>query len=189
MSCITNEWPLGDGRIQQTMDGHCLIQQPIYSTARSPSYRRLHIHLRYTGLFLERVDQPAGASIMAGALAVLIELDEDLLGQALAQLDAPLVKRVDVPHRAFGEGGMLVVDDQSAEGAGRDFLGKDRSRGPVAQEGLVGNQLLGRTFGGDLVRRLANHQSFGLGEEVGGQHPGNQTSAKLPGAIRLITNF
>ena len=34
----------------------------------------------------------------------------------------------------------------------------------------MGNKLLWCSFGFDLLRGLANHQGFGLGEEVGGKH-------------------
>lgn len=53
---------------------------------------------------LKRLDQPTRTGVMSRTLPALLQLGLDLLGQALAELDAPLVEAVDVPHRAFGEG-------------------------------------------------------------------------------------
>src|SRR6202035_4045418 len=35
------------------------------------------------------------------------QLGDDSLGERLAQLDAPLVERIDIPHRALGEHAVL----------------------------------------------------------------------------------
>ena len=40
----------------------------------------------------------------------------DALGQDLAELDAPLIERVDVPDRALGKDAVLVERDQLAQG-------------------------------------------------------------------------
>ena len=116
---------------------------------------------------------------MSRTLTPLLQLGLDLLGQALAELDAPLVEAVDVPHRALGEGEVLVVGDQRAQCGGGDFLGEDRGRGSVAEEGFVRDEVVGGAFGFDFVGGFADHEGFGLGEEVGGEHSGGQVSRSV----------
>ena len=53
------------------------------------------------------------------------ELWDDTLGQDLSELDAPLVKRVDVPYRALSKNVVLVKSDQLAKYRGREFLRED----------------------------------------------------------------
>ena len=107
------------------------------------------------------------ASCSASASASPAIAGPDLLGELLAELDAPLVEAVDAPHHALGEGEVLVERDQLAE-HGRGQLGRHDRRGrPVAGEdpgrydGLVG------ALGAHLVGGLAEGQRPGLGEEVG----------------------
>ena len=92
-------------------------------------------------------------------------------GQDFTQLYSPLVKAVDIPDRSLGEGHMLVVGDQSAEGARGDLLSQDGRRRSIAQEGFMRNEIVGGTLGLDFLRRLPHHQGFRLSEEIGGQHP------------------
>src|SRR5262245_40301358 len=51
--------------------------------------------------------------------------------ELLPELDAPLVERVDVPHRALGEHTVLVERDELAERVGGEARGKDRGGGAV----------------------------------------------------------
>ena len=61
-------------------------------------------------------DQGPGRRILLGQrLAVAGDRRRDLLGQLLAELDAPLVEAVDAPHDALGEGDVLVEGDQLSE--------------------------------------------------------------------------
>ena len=127
-------------------------------------------HGRLLLTFLQKLrDQPPRAGVMLAGLA-RVKLGLDLLGQDLAQLDAPLVEAVDIPDRALGEGQVLVVDDQGAERGRGDLLGEDAGGGAVAEEGLVRDEVLGRALALDLLRRLAHHQRLRLGEEVGREH-------------------
>ena len=73
-------------------------------------------------------------------LGPALELRDDSLGQHLAELDAPLVERVDVPDRALGEHAVLVERDQLAERFRREPLGEDRVRGTIALEDPMGNE-------------------------------------------------
>ncbi|EPE06598.1 hypothetical protein F503_02726 [Ophiostoma piceae UAMH 11346] len=102
----------------------------------------------------------------------LVNLVEDLLGQDLAQLDTPLVKRVDVPDGTLSEGDVLVIGDQGTQ-LGRADVAADKDAGgrAVAQEHLVGHELVSdAALGADLIGRLADHEGLGLCEVVGGQH-------------------
>ena len=118
------------------------------------------------GLSLERIDQSTRTGIVACILPTLIKLSLDLLCQGLTQLYTPLVETVDVPYSSFGEGEVLIVCYQRSKRTWCDLLGKDRCRRSVAEEGLVGNQILWSSFGFDLLWRLTNHQRFSLSEEI-----------------------
>lgn len=122
-------------------------------------------------VLLERSNKSTGGRIVTLAVSRLIQLLEDLLGQALAQLDTPLVKGVDVPNGALGKGEVLVVDNQSTELGGTNVAAnQDAGGGTVAQEDLVLHQVLRSAFSLDLLCGLADHQSLGLCEVVGCQH-------------------
>ena len=122
-------------------------------------------------LLLESIDQPARTGIMACVLPTLIKLRLYLLCQGFAQFYTPLVEAVNVPHGSFGKCEVLVVCYQRSKRAWCNLLGEDRCCRSVAEERLVGNQLLGGSFGFDFVWCLPNHQGFGLSEEVRSQHP------------------
>ncbi|KAI6752012.1 hypothetical protein HG531_006708 [Fusarium graminearum] len=119
--------------------------------------------IRFIGKFL--------ICVVTLAVALLIKLLEDLLGQDLAQLDTPLVEAVDVPDSTLSEGEVLVVDDQSTQ-LGRANGTTDENRGgrSVTQESLVRDKLLRGTLGADLLISLANHEGLGLGKVVGSKH-------------------
>jgi hypothetical protein len=125
---------------------------------------------RLLGLLLEQVDESVGAAVVLADLTLALKLTKNALGELLAELDAPLVVRVDVPDGALDEGEVLVVGDQGTESAGGDLLCQDGSGGPVAEESLVGDELVGGALGLDGFRGLADHEGLGLGEEVGGEH-------------------
>ena len=103
-------------------------------------------------------------------LRLALELGDDALGQHLAQLDAPLVERVDVPDDALGEHAVLVERDELAERFRREPLGEDRVRGTIALKHPVGNEAVRRALGLDLLARLAEGQRLGLREHVRQQH-------------------
>src|SRR5207245_11788915 len=65
-------------------------------------------------------------------LRLALELGDDVLGQHLAQLDPPLIERVDVPDGALGEYAVLVERDELSERLRREPLGQDRVRGTIA---------------------------------------------------------
>ena len=102
---------------------------------------------------------------------------QDRLGQLLAQLDPPLVERVDVPEHTLSEDFVLIERDQPAERGRIEPAVEDRVARPVAREHLVRQQRLERRagqplaleLGARLVGGLAERQRLGLGEEVGEQ--------------------
>src|SRR4051812_44030998 len=56
----------------------------------------------------DRLDQARGGSIVATYRRFAPEFGQDRLGELLAQLDAPLVEGVDVPHDPLDEDLVLV---------------------------------------------------------------------------------
>src|SRR6516165_2029929 len=66
-----------------------------------------------------------------------LQFGDDRLRQRLAQLDAPLVERVDVPNDALGVGAMLVKRDELAQRLGCEPVGENRVRWPVTLEHAV----------------------------------------------------
>src|SRR5208337_4804670 len=98
------------------------------------------------------------------------EFRDDAQGQHFAELDAPLIERVDVPDRALGEHIVLVESDELAERSRGQPLQEDRVGRPVSFKGTVRHEPAGRAFGADLLRCLAKGQRFALRENVGQQH-------------------
>ena len=87
-------------------------------------------------------------------LWLALEFRDNALGQYLAQLHTPLVKRVDVPDNALGEDCMLVKGDELAEGVRCEPFGEDRIRRTVAREDAMRHEPIGRTLGFDLLGRF-----------------------------------
>ena len=71
---------------------------------------------------------------------------------------------------ALGEHAVLVERDELAERFRREPLGQDRVRRAVALEDPMGHEPVRRALGLDLLRRLAEGQRLGLGEDVRQQH-------------------
>ena len=98
----------------------------------------------------------------------------------LAQLNAPLVERVDVPDDTLGEGDVLIVRNQCAQSPRGDLVGQNRGGRAVAQEDLVGLELIGGTLSYHLIASLADHEGLRLGKEVRSQHPAKGKSCLAP---------
>ena len=104
---------------------------------------------------------------------------ETLTRKYFSKLHTHLIIAVYVPDRALCEGEVLIVCDQSAECTRCDLVGKDRGGGPVAQEDLMRDEILGGPF---LLHRLwgfTDHECFGLREKVGGKHSGRPSVSKV----------
>ena len=102
-------------------------------------------------------------------LASVLEFGDDALGQNLAELNAPLVARINVPEHALGEDGMLVKRDQLAQYFRRKLVSQNCVRWPVAFEDPVWHQPVRRAFRLHLLRRFAEGKRLGLGENIGHQ--------------------
>src|SRR3981189_1051646 len=92
----------------------------------------------------------------------LFSLCEDFLRQLLAELDAPLVKAVDVPDHALSKHLVLVARNEAAEILRRDFLERQDAGGTVAGILLVRRQLrvVGAEGEGVRLRRAVCGQGF-----------------------------
>src|SRR5215207_2239452 len=82
-------------------------------------------------------DERVGAAVVREVGLRAGELGDDRGGELLAELDAPLVERVDVPDRPLGEHLVLVGRNQLSERERRQPLGKDHVRRVVAGEAAV----------------------------------------------------
>lgn len=123
------------------------------------------------GVLLESSNQATGGSIVALAVAGLVELLKNLLSKDLAQLNTPLVEAVDVPDGTLDESQVLVVDNQSTQlGRADDISHQDGCGWSVTKEALVRDEVLRGTLGSELVVSLADHESLSLGKVVGCQH-------------------
>ena len=105
------------------------------------------------------------------------EFRKNLLRELLAEFHAPLVVAVDVPDNALDEDLVFVHGDEGAERFRRNVVHHDGVGRLVAFEHLVRGEecdfffalaVLAEFFLG-LGERLAVHQGFGLGKEVGEQ--------------------
>ena len=97
------------------------------------------------------------------------ELGDDAHRELLAELDSPLIERVDVPDDALGEDGVLVEGDEHAEDVRSELLGHDRRRRPVAGEDAMGNEPVGRSLRGHLLGGLPERERLRLREQIGGE--------------------
>ncbi len=123
-------------------------------------------------------DEPSRRRIEVGRSCSRVGDDRrQARGEFLAQFDAPLVERVDVPDRAFGEHFVFVEGDEPAEHARIETLVEERARRAAAGEALVRRQsfcvglaralLAGQRLG--LFGRTAVHQGLSLREGIGDQ--------------------
>src|SRR5674536_257901 len=90
----------------------------------------------------------------------------DLERELLADLDAPLVERVDAPDDALRECDVLVQRDQLPHHARGERRRHDRRGRPVALEHPRADDRLSGALGPYLVGRLPVRERLGLGEEV-----------------------
>ena len=120
---------------------------------------------------------PFVEDVVAGHRLGIGQLRQDHLGQLLAQFDSPLIEGVDVPEHTLSEDFVFIEGDQLAERGRVEAPEQDRVGRPVALEHLVRHQRVERgagqplalELGAHLVRRLAEGERLGLGEEVGEQ--------------------
>ena len=136
-----------------------------YAPRRAP--RRLSLAVR--GVVLE---QSAGRGILRReGLGVALDRGGDLQRKLLAELDAPLVERVDAPDHTLREGDVLVQRDELTEHARSEGCREDRRRRAVARERAGRDERAGRALGLDLFGGLAEREGLGLREEVRQEQP------------------
>ena len=113
------------------------------------------------------LDQGLGGSVLSGqSLVILGDGRGDLLGELLAQLDAPLIVGVQTPHGALDEGDVLVQGDELAERERGQCHAEDGGGRAVAGEHAGRNDLFRSAFCAHFVSGLAEGQSLGLCEVV-----------------------
>ena len=114
-------------------------------------------------------DQRVGRAVVARASgsAALVELRDDALREHLAELDAPLVERVDVPDRALREDAVLVERDERAR-ARRASAARARSvfDGRLPSNTRCGTSQSGVPSAATSRGRLAERERLGLREHV-----------------------
>src|ERR1700758_3362616 len=112
-------------------------------------------------------DQVVCGTIMReGRLSLAFYFGDDTLSQNFAELNPPLVERIDLPDRTLGKDGMFVQSDEFTESLGGEPGGKDRVRRGCTFKNAMREKPIGRAFGFHLLRRFAESQRFGLGENV-----------------------
>src|SRR5262249_45213782 len=99
-----------------------------------------------------------------------LEFGNDALRQHLAQLDSPLVKRVDLPERALREHNVFVQRDQFAKNFRLQSVGKNSVRRAVTFKNPVWDQPIRCSLGLDLLGCFAEGERFGLSEDVREEH-------------------
>src|SRR6185503_8994448 len=108
--------------------------------------------------------------MVESGLRLALKFRNDALGQHFAQLNPPLIERINIPDNALGEDAMLVKSDELAERFRREPLGEERIRWTVALEDAMRHEPIRRALSFDLVRRLAEGQCLGLSEDIREQH-------------------
>ena len=103
-------------------------------------------------------------------LCWVFELGNDPLRQRLAQLDAPLIERIDLPDHPLREHAMFVEGNQFAEDCGRQLVRKDCVGRAVAFEDAMRDEPVRSAFRLHLLGRLAERQRLSLREDVGDQN-------------------
>src|ERR1700733_10196608 len=99
-----------------------------------------------------------------------LELRDDTLRQHLAQLDAPLVERIDVPDRALREYGVLIERYQFSKGIGRQPLGQNRVGWTFALKPPGRQKPFWRALSRHFFRGFAERQCLGLRTHVRDQN-------------------
>src|SRR3954447_7477275 len=115
------------------------------------------------------LDQSIRRGVVRQLRGVASELVGDPGGEHLAELDAPLVERIDAPDDALGEDAVLVECAQLAQHGRRQPIDEQRVGGPVPLEYAMRNEPLRRALLAHLLRGLAEREGLRLCEDVGHQ--------------------
>src|SRR5271168_3805887 len=116
-------------------------------------------------------DKVVGGSIMLQPRIIRsLNLSDYVLGQHLAQLDAPLIEGIDLPDGALGKYRVLIEGDQLAQRFWCEFFRQEDVGRAVALKDAMRNQPIRRPLSLYLLRRLSESQGLGLGKDVGQQY-------------------
>src|SRR5258708_12400205 len=96
-------------------------------------------------------------------LRLALEFRNNALGQDLSQLDAPLVKGINVPYGSLDEDAMLVERDQFAQGGRRQSVHQNGVGWPITLEHPMWNKPIRFAFCLYLLTRLPELEPLGLG--------------------------
>src|SRR5258705_9208574 len=99
-------------------------------------------------------------------LRLALQLRDNALSQHLAELDSPLVERVDIPNHPLGENEMFVKGNELTEHFWCEPIGKNRVRWPVAFEDPMRHEPVRRALSLHLFGRLTERQRLGLSEDI-----------------------
>ena len=94
------------------------------------------------------------------------EFGNNFLGKHFAQLDAPLIERINVPNRPLRENAVLVQRNERAQHFGREFIGENDIARTIAFKRPMRHEPIGCAFRFDLLCRFPERQRFRLGENV-----------------------
>src|SRR5258708_22982353 len=95
-------------------------------------------------------------------LRLALEFRNNALGENLAQLDAPLVKGINVPYGSLGEDAVLVKRNQFTQGGRRQSVHQNGIGWPITLEHPMRSEPIRCAFGLYLLRRLAERERLGL---------------------------
>src|SRR6266849_1926646 len=103
-------------------------------------------------------------------LGLALEFGDDALGQDLAQLNAPLVKGINVPYGSLGEDAVFVERNQLTQSGRRQSVHENGVGWPITLEHPMRNEPIRCALGVYLFGRLAERECLGLGEDVRDEH-------------------
>src|SRR5437660_2541689 len=86
--------------------------------------------------------------------------------QYLAQFDAPLIERIDLPDCPLREHAVLVESDQRAECLRRQAIGQNGVRRSITFKRPMWEKPFGSSFGTHLLGGLSKRQRLSLREDV-----------------------
>src|ERR1700684_3062914 len=111
--------------------------------------------------FAVAADKVVGGSIMLQPRIIRsLNLGNDVLGQDLAQLDAPLIEGVDLPDGALGKYRVLIERNQLAQRFRCEFFRQEDVRRAIALKDAMRNQPIRCPFGLYLLRGLSERQGL-----------------------------
>lgn len=90
----------------------------------------------------------------------------DFARKLFAQLNTPLIVRINIPDASFNKSNMLIEAHELAERKRREFLAKNGSRGTVSFEDAGSDHPFSRAFGAYFVGGFTKRERLSLCKEV-----------------------